>query len=131
MDAQLRENKRIIRGFMAAQYTDARLVQLLDHCRAGKFAFTSCCCFVGVVTADHALRGEEGGYAHENHYDIAIELPDAASAEGATYMLGANGNWPGNDGLRMRRLIPMVKAEIRRRMAASKPTVTESELTTA
>ncbi len=50
-----KETKQIIRDFMKTNYSDERLAMLLAHAQSGKLAFNSCCCFVGVSTAQHAL----------------------------------------------------------------------------
>jgi hypothetical protein len=124
MNQALRENKRIIRAFMRDQYTDARLAQLLDHARDGQLAYNSCCCFIGITTADHELAGA-GNYTGWEHYGKASCLPYAYLAERAFNILGR-----GNSNERRRALIiPLIKAEIRRRMRAEEsPESRESRL---
>lgn len=114
MNEGLKENKRIIRAFMREHYTDERLAMLLAHARDGKLAYFSCCCFVGIPTADHALRGRTI-WGTEEHYVAAKALPGATFAE---FAYAALSNAFGEDEAnpqRVRRLIPIVKAEMRRR----------------
>lgn len=140
LKAQLRENKKHIRTFMQAHYTDEKLAQLLDHARAGHLTYNSCCCFVGIATAVHALRGRVDWLTtFTMHLDVARYLPGAAQAEAAFYQLPAHGlegmltlfNHMATlysneaDILRRRILIPMVKAEIRRRHSVD-PTPVEA-----
>ena len=108
MNKELKQRKQTIRQFMREHYTDERLVMLLAHAQSGSLAFMSCCCFIGIPTADHALRGNlqvDG----EEHYLAAKRLIGAGAAEGAYMMLHFD-----NHG-RRRRLIPIIKAELRRR----------------
>src|SRR6202021_4042065 len=80
-----KEKKGHIRAFMQNHYTDERLAQLLAHAQDGKLNYVSCCCFIGVVTADHAVQ--EGFPAIGNigttvdHYWAAKRLPGAQEAE--------------------------------------------------
>jgi hypothetical protein len=95
---------------MRTNYSDERLAWLLAHARSGRLAFVSCCCFIGIATADHALKGETGHlYYLERHYRDAKWLPGATVAESAYALLAED------DAQRIRRLIPMIKAEMRRR----------------
>jgi hypothetical protein len=133
----LRMCKRVLREFMHQHYTDERLNWLLAHARDGKLSFASCCCFVGVVTATHALRGsllKVTGAAVEvdGHYQDARLLPGALEAEDAFRLLGWSAVpkcdiYEPTDALRRRRIIPMVKAElrIRERRATLLPALVE------
>jgi len=117
------QRKQAIREFMRNHYTDERLVWLLEHARQGKLAFISCCCLVGIATADHALTGfhqradddvaQMFGFSAPSwkHYDSALRLSGARRAEHAYNTLAKDFD----DAKRRRILIPMVKAEIRRR----------------
>ncbi len=112
-----RERKNHIRSFMRAHYTDERLAWLLSHARAGILDYLSCCCFIGIPTADHALRGKG---VSGLHYDRALSLPGAAEAEESFLKIyhSARLYFPQGrerDDARIRILIPMVKAEMRRR----------------
>jgi hypothetical protein len=114
MNAQLKENKQIIRTFIRQHYTDERLAMLLAHAQSGKLAYFSCCCFIGIPTADHALQ-TEGDYVGVPHYRKAKELAGAINAEYAYCALGPGLAEPEANSQRIRRLIPILKAEIRRR----------------
>lgn len=141
MNQRLRNNKEILRTFMQDRYTDERLAMLLAHAQSGKLMYAACCCFVGTLTANHALRSETNadlyGRVRESEYDNTVRhllharlLPDALTAERAYCGLGIlEMGISGADGdeLRRRLLIPMVRAEIRRRDRL-KETARHSEL---
>ena len=119
MNEFLRSKKAVIRTFMREHYTDAKLTELLTHAREGKLAFFSCCCFIGIATADHELRPHAIlpiDVRGIHHYARAKELPGAREAEQAYAYLGMGGHRPlAQDQHRIKLLIPMIKAEIRRR----------------
>ena len=119
MRSQLQGYKQAVRQFLRTAYTDERLAWLLAHARSGKLAYRSCCCLVGVVTAPHALQEESRIFdSIHPHYLMAKRLPGAQEAERAYCALGYLGNsWLSSprEGLRRRRLIPLILAEIRRR----------------
>src|SRR2546423_8530048 len=125
MDKELKRAKQTIRAFMALNYTDERLVWLLAHARSGQLAFNSCCCFIGVATAGHRLRGGREGegddfFARHGHLFAARLLPVGHEAEEAFEVLG----WPASreeppDVVRRRRIVPIVLAELRRRERAA------------
>lgn len=106
---------------MRLHYSDQQLAALLAHARDGKLAYQSCCCFISIPTADHALRSELnfGKVIGTGHYQIAMELSGANSAEAAFLYLGEHvvihDDWKSDDKVRRRILIPMVLAEMRRR----------------
>lgn len=105
--------KQILYRWMRNQYTDERLAMLLDHARSGQLQYTSCCCFIGIVTADHfplrrGLSTDDGAIPH---YFRAHEIRGAKRAELAFWRLAPNRQ----DDQRRRILIPMILAEIRRR----------------
>jgi hypothetical protein len=129
MNNGLGDLKKAIRGFFP-NYTTERLTAYLAHAQDGKVFFSSCCCFIGGATADHALRGrcDTNDYSH---YQAAKSLPGADRAEAAFFGLGRPHykDPVGTDGLkdeaqRRRVLIPMIKAELSRR--AKQPQVIES-----
>jgi hypothetical protein len=130
---ELREAKQGVRTFLREHYTDERLAMLLAHAQDGKLSYVSCCCFVGIVTANHALRDITQDMG--DHYDEAKKLPGAEKAELAYLELWNSKAYPEanrrscavSDEIRRRTLIPIVKAEIRRRerLAAAK---TQQEL---
>jgi hypothetical protein len=145
MKQEFRERKQAIRNFMQAHYTDERLAMLLAHAQEGKLLFASCCCFIGVATADHTLSTISNSELFEamygdsypayernplpfqrivRHYDkTAKSLPGALEAEMAYMKLGGDGL---DDAVRRRILIPMIKAEMKRR--AQLPTSLASEV---
>lgn len=129
MNNRLGDLKKAIRAFFP-NYTTERLTAYLAHAQDGRVFYSSCCCFIGGATADHALRGR----SHMNdysHYQAAKNLPGADGAEAAFFDLGRpHYKDPiGTDGLKdeaQRRLvlIAMIKAELWRR--AKQAQVTES-----
>ena len=119
MTAQ-QERKKHIRAFMQAHYTDERLTQLLAHAQDGKLNYTSCCCFIGIATTDDRLQVD--GFRHESqhsfHYLDAQKLAGSKLAEDSFfYLVRTNGETyidpPGE--IRSRILIPMIRAEMKRR----------------
>jgi hypothetical protein len=116
MNQSLRENKNTIRNFMREHYPDERLAMLLAHAQSGKLAFDSCCCFLGVLNATHALAGVNErilpDYLH--HHRIRL-LSGADEAEHAYSCLGNGEVGAQYDAMRRRLLIPMVRAEQKRR----------------
>lgn len=114
MNEQLKKNKGILRDFMRLQYSDERLVMLLDHARSGALSFRSCCCFIGIVTTDlkvlHSLMcGDYGCERWKTNLRSARALPGASQAEGAFKLL----SW--HDERRSLLLIPIILAELKRR----------------
>lgn len=140
MNARHREHKQAIRGFMQEHYTDERLAQLLAHAQSGRLYYMQCCCFIGIPTADHALRGGEAMCsvaewpAEQLHYKAARLLSGAEEAEHGFYELptashqGRSGE-TGN-AIRRRILIPMIRAEMKRRERA-RHLIAEPELIAA
>lgn len=119
VDIRLKECKRAIRKFLATAYSDERLAWLLAHARSGRLSYRSCCCLIGVATADHPLQEKSAPeqFVH-SHYTLAKTFLGAREAELAFYYLGHIGRWwvtASADTQRRRRLIPMIKAEMRRR----------------
>lgn len=104
---------------MQAHYTDERLAMLLAHAQSGRLAFDSCCCFIGVPNAPHALCGnkERGPIDPIHHRNVPIKLEEEYyKAENAFLHLETK-HWKASDGdsIRRRILIPMIKAEMKRR----------------
>lgn len=130
--AQVREDKEAIRSFMRNHYTDDRLVELFAHAKAGLLSYTCCCCFIGIVTADHPLATSglaSTAYAYDAaHYIDARRLPGAKEAERAFQRLADHSAliMSSHNDRRRQIIIPMIKAEIARRMAL---TEAKSELT--
>jgi hypothetical protein len=105
MNAEFRARKQAIRNFMQAHYTDERLAMLLAHAQQGKLAYVSCCCFIGIPTADHPLCEKRVDYTQPHYIRALLSIGQAPPyAE-----LGPT------DVERRRILIPMVRAEVRRR----------------
>lgn len=112
------ERKRHIRSFLRAHYSDEKLAALLAHAQDGKLSFCSCCCFIGIPTADHALRGWDASTNDAGHLNAAHFLSGATMAEQAFCLLvPRDQGYSVKDIGRRRILIPMVKAEMRRRAA--------------
>ena len=137
MNQLLQDAKRAIRSFWP-NYSDERLAWLLAHARSSKLSYFSCCCLIGVATADHALQDEYD--KHGDHIELARGLTFAHEAEDGFNLLGTSGlpfDSPdyNNDSVRRRRLIPMIKAEMKRRemlstsSTAPLSTASESALT--
>lgn len=103
----IKEAKTHLRAFMRRHYTDERLAMLLAHAQEGKLHYYSCCCFVGIPTADHALQ--DTLYASHHYLGAVMGLPGAVIAQYAFYVLAVD------DVGRRRILIPIIKAEMRRR----------------
>lgn len=109
----MQSNEEIISEFMQKHYTDERLSWLLAHAESGALSFWSCCCFIGIPTADHALRGSLIGTSlapgAEPHYRSARLLAGAKKAESAFLGLIAGSRNP--------TLIGLIKQEMARREA--------------
>jgi hypothetical protein len=104
------ERKRIMRSFMQNHYTDERLAMLLAHAQQGKLRYMSCCCFIGITTANHPLQ-EGISYADGEHFYRLRNNYGYVTAEIA-FQKCAPGR---SDEERRRILIPMIRAEMRRR----------------
>jgi hypothetical protein len=96
-------------NFLQNHYSDEKLAALLAHAEDGKLSMWSCCCFVGIPTARHALNGELGeGVLRGTHLDAGRKLSGAYKAETEFFNLG-------NDRDRRAKLIPLIREEIARR----------------
>lgn len=111
--------KQDIRAFLRSAYTDQRLAEVLAHAQDGKLSYWSCCCLRGAATADHALKPMTDDW-NAPHYSTAMDLPNSAQAAVAYLNLG--GPWSADDAeneqsdsRRRRIVIPILRAEIRRR----------------
>jgi|HubBroStandDraft_6_1064221.scaffolds.fasta_scaffold37694_8 hypothetical protein len=125
MNAEHRARKQAIRAFFI-HYTDERLAMLLAHAQEGRLAFHSCCCFIGVTTADHALQPQvifDLSEPFYSHYRAAEQIPGAFRAERSFQLLGRN-----DDAKRRRILIPMIRAEFHRRSSMRRSPVREEVL---
>lgn len=120
----LKEDKAIVREYLGRVYTDSDLAKALDHARSGKMSFVSCCCLIGIPTADHELQGMN--IANDHHHYIKVAFSKyAKAAEEAFFCTGfvhgrgvcaPSESIAGSEPLRRARIIPILKAEIRRRM---------------
>ena len=128
----LKEAKGHIRAFLKL-YPDDRLAALLAHAQDGKLSFLSCCCLVGSINAPHALQGSDYNPYTARHVIEARLLPGATLAEIAYNRIA----WArpelldlgrGGDPLRLRRLIPMIRSEMRLRDRIQEQARQESEL---
>lgn len=112
--------KQVLRTFMRDNYTDERLAMLLAHAQDGKLLYKSCCCFIGASNANHALS-DESGYGAQ-HYRDARKLPEAKVAEAAYNELRSASPSEDWDKVRRRILIPMIRAEMKRRSLVARQT---------
>ncbi len=98
---------------MVKNYTDEKLAALLAHAQDGKLAYVSCCCFIGIPTADHPLKGVEWNY-NGTHYTKAAET--MGTMAGLAYSgLSNDIDYAEKEISRRRILIPMIRAEMKRR----------------
>lgn len=104
--------------FLQTAYSDEKLAALLAHAQDGKLAYNSCCCFIGVPNAIHALQPERYSMDYFGGLDGHLEerlpshfhndpLMNAAEMEFGT--LGFT------DELRRERIMPLILAEMERR----------------
>jgi hypothetical protein len=100
-------NEEIISEFLRAAYTDERLAMLLAHCEDGKLVHQSCCCVLGIPTADHALRGRTTEWRQSHYFKASDRFGTEA---GVAFVRLAE-----TDAERRTKLIPLVHAEIKRR----------------
>lgn len=109
--------KQVIRNFMRTNYTDERLAMLLAHAKDGKLGFFSCCCFVGVSSATHALRSDINRDLG-THGPLFVSIDGGIEASNAYGCLWKHANRRDDyakDAERRRILIPMIRAEMKRR----------------
>jgi hypothetical protein len=130
MDIQLRRGKQAIRQFLRTAYTDERLIWLLAHTRSGKLTYQSCCCLIGVATADHPLQGKtDVNEASTGHYHLARKFVGSREAEQAYWQFGyikGSRSILSSDELRRRRLVPLILGEMRRRHRTRAPLMVEA-----
>ena len=110
-----------IQSFMQNHYTDQRLAALLAHAQDGKLIYNSCCCFIGIATAEHALASkippdDLSFFPNPHHYHMARELEGAVEAEREFLRLAANKTEDEERNEQRRTaLIPMILEEMDRR----------------
>ena len=106
-------NEEICTQFMKDHYSDEKLAALLAHAEDGKLTYNSCCCLIGVLTADHPLRGA----GVSPHLSAGMpHLMQARKLYGHEAEIGFFGLGE-NNGERRAKLIPLIRAEIARRDA--------------
>lgn len=108
---KFKEAKVYIRQFMREHYSDERLSWLLAHAQSGRLSYNSCCCFIGIPNAPSAaLATGIGGESHSSqHYNDVHGRPGYWEAERGFIHLGSG------DRAKRRILIPMIRAEMKRR----------------
>jgi hypothetical protein len=103
--------------FLQTAYTDEKLGALLAHAQDEKLSFFSCCCFIGVSNAPHALRAHVPELAQgrvlspgsTHHQTVRLASALAARAEEEFFFLGST------DAERRERLVPLIEDEMARR----------------
>ncbi len=116
--------KQHIRAFMQVHYTDERLAQILAHAQDGRLAYTSCCCLIGARTAQHALQGKNDNWRqYSGHESPHTTISGHASSAYCDLHNGLAGFFGDRDKVRRRILIPMIRAEMRRRERLKKSEV--------
>ena len=114
-------NESVIAQFLrppseGGAYTDERLAMLLAHAEDGKLAFFSCCCLVGVSTAEHSLRGRTENVRDWNDHGATFgDVPMGDEVSKAFNALASSFEFDSWDAERRARLIPLIKAEMSRR----------------
>ena len=102
-----------VAAFLHRRYSDESLAHILAHAESGRLAYYSCCCLIGIPTANHALRGMlylECGPGRYDHYTkVKAMWSDAHNAEFAYFRLAET------DAARRQILIPLILAEMERR----------------
>jgi hypothetical protein len=117
------EPEQIIANFLrppgeGGAYTDEKLAALLAHAEDGKLSFMSCCCFAGVPSAQHSLRGYNEDSLNEDY-----AAGHDASVDNYWYeMSDAYGSLAMFDDDRRAKLIPLIKAEMSRRESSRSQT---------
>jgi hypothetical protein len=109
-------NEQIIADFLkppseGGAYTDEKLAALLAHCENGGLSFWSCCCFAGIPSAQHPLRGRFGLCSGINESMLSghEEVVDRALWG---RMSSAFCGLADTDRGRRARLIPLIKVEV-------------------
>src|SRR6266478_447632 len=97
LQAELKSHKQTIRAFLRTEvWAEEKLCALLAHAE-DKLSMWSCCCLIGVATANHPLRGRIPLISHRDnnshldyaHLGNAWYLPCALAAETAFQRLAA------------------------------------------
>lgn len=131
-------NEQIISEFLKTEYTDAKLIELLDGAESGVLSFYSCCCLRGLPTAKHKIMGTNAAgvtlsqlRSPISHGDPIVCSEAYLEADRAYYRLGEPIATDGleDDMRRRERVIPLIKAEILRREQERSPSLSESQVT--
>jgi hypothetical protein len=124
MNYEFREDKQTIRNFMQKHYSDERLTMLLAHAQDGKLRFYSCCCLAMTPFVNHGLIegwcDEPGKCGKYEYFQVTVSR--------AFNRIG----WHRSDDAdrtRRRILIPMIRAEMKRREVLKSQTFTDESLT--
>lgn len=124
---EINNYEEIISDFLRTSYSDEQLAALLAHAEDGKLAFDSCCCLIGIPTADHALQGRTSAFENylDGHYHLAkYGVADADKTKHMEPLLGIAlvenaflklAPLHTDDDIRNAKLIPLIRAEIERR----------------
>lgn len=104
--------------FLQTAYTDEKLAALLAHAQDGKLAFDTCCCLIGIPTANHALKGARPtvwvGWSDGTGSTHHFESRGWQFGRLAEHEFAALGQ---DDAERRERIIPLIIAEQERRAA--------------
>jgi len=106
--SELRGHKQAIRAFLRERPTE-KIAAQLAHAQDGKLSFWSCCCFVWFYTNSGNHQYEDARGYSEKHEAPSRRHFSWRGAESAYFSLGVV------DRERRRRIIPILKAELRRR----------------
>lgn len=110
MNLQLQENKRVIRHFVQANWSDQKLHDVYAFNRDGKMTFqSSCACILGVTGSevlhnesskckDHRgdgayIQGHYGAYIQGHYKRVRKGIPDAVPVENAYQFLGYSADY--------------------------------------
>jgi hypothetical protein len=106
-------------------YSNELLAVLQAHTESGRLSYSSCCCLIGIPTADHALHSSEAmvaGDPQHKHLEISrLTLAFALQAEEEFFLLGPRVN---GDRVRRERLLPLIREEMERREIERQPKAT-------
>lgn len=120
----LKTAKGHIRAWIRAHFSDQKCAEVLAFAQDGRMSYTDPCgCLMGVTKSSYLHQGDH--ICTSRHYDEACEFDAEGNAERGFKNLAypdgqdeESADW-GTDTLRLRRFIPILKAEIRRRDRAA------------
>jgi hypothetical protein len=120
MNQAMRTDKHTCREFLRNHYSDEKLAMLLAHAQSGRLEWMSCCCFVGASNAVHPL----GNTRLPHGAPLYMHLPNGEFVSAAFRRL-ANFNLreQDTDATRRRIIIPIIRAEMRRRDKLKAPSI--------